>query len=133
MPRAMEMVRNCGWMGFLILLIAVVAIVIGIAALAVAALSRRARVAVAVVALLIAFAVPATGVIGTVMGRSATNSALVGVEPALQGRIRQAGYSEAAQCTALGAFGGFLPGLMSMGALLIAIVRRASKDRPNED
>jgi hypothetical protein len=82
----------------------------------------------AVVSIVVTLTIPAMGLVGTMMGQRVTDAALSGVsEGAMRERIRQQGHYEAAQCTSLGAFGAILPGLMSMGALLIAIVRRASR------
>ena len=128
----MDMIRNCGWPGYVVVLLAVIAVVVGIAALAVAALTRRFGVGMAIFALMLAVSVPAMGIVGTIMGRRVTDSALAGVDAPMRERIRLQGHSEAAQCTALGGFGGILPGLLSMGALLVAIVRRASRERQAE-
>jgi len=125
----MELIRNCGWMGFAVVFVSALGIAVGIAALAVASLTRRFGLAFALVAIGLAIASPATGVLGTILGRRAVEDAISdpSVAPDVRERIRQAGYSEAAQCTALGAFGGIVPGLMAMGSLMIAIVRRHSK------
>lgn len=122
----MDMIRECGFMAWVVLALGVLAVLVGLIALAVAIFKPRVGLALGVLALAVSCGVPGAGVAGTAYGRSVTESALSGpsVDEETKARIREQGHAEAAQCTTLGLGTGALPLLLSIAALGVAFFRR---------
>jgi hypothetical protein len=126
MALEMEMVRDCGFVSFLLIALGVLAAVIGLVALALGFVKPRWGAILGALALALSCSVPGVGALGTVHGRSITDGAVSGasITPEQRERIRAAGYAEAATCTTLGGGIGALPILLALGALGLGFARR---------
>ncbi|MEZ4222416.1 MAG: hypothetical protein R3B13_15870 [Polyangiaceae bacterium] len=120
---------ECGWAAWVVVLVAVVGVAAGLTGLGLALFRPKWGLGVGVLALGIALTIPATGVIGTTLGRSKVDEVLTSgaIDPAMKERIRAVGYAEAKSCTTLGLTFGALPGLLSVIAVGLAFVRRGTR------
>lgn len=125
----MQMIRECGFMAYVVLALGLLAVVVGLVAVSIAILAPRIGLVVSVLALAVSCGVPGAGAAGTMWNRSKIEDALAGasVDPAQKERIREIGQAEAAQCTTLGLGAGALPLLLSIAALGAAFMRRKSR------
>ena len=115
----LNMVRECGWSGWIVILGSVFALGIAFGAAILALTRSKAGRPMAALTLAAALAVGGLGALGTMTGRNATDRALAGViiEPARMSELRAAGYAEAQQCTHLALGGMALPALLGLIAL----------------
>jgi hypothetical protein len=117
---------ECGAAAFGVILLAAVGALLGLVAIGVSVYRTRWARAFAVFALAAALSAPALGIVGTFLGRHKVDGALSSgaVDPSIAESLRNEGYSEAAQCTNLGLGFGAAPVLLSLGGLVLAVVRR---------
>jgi hypothetical protein len=125
----LNMVRECGWAGWVVILGSMVAMGIAFGAVILALTRSKAGRPMAALTLAAALAVGGLGAFGTMTGRNATDKALAGVviDPARVGELRATGYAEAQQCTNLALGGMALPvllGLIALGATFALTPKR---------
>jgi hypothetical protein len=123
--------RECGWPAYAVLFLALVGLAAGAVALAMAAARVRLATAAAAVALTLSLGAAAFGPIGTLLQRRAVAQIVDGeaVDPSYRGRILEAGYAEAAQCTSVGLGAGVLPILLAGASLGLALAGRGGRTR----
>ena len=125
----MQMIRECGFVAYVVLALGLLAVVVALVAVSIAILKPRIGLVLSVLALAVSCGAPGAGVAGTLWNRSKIEDALSGasVDPSQRERIREIGQAEAAQCTTLGLGTGALPLLLSIAALGVAFMRRKAR------
>ncbi len=128
----MGAITECGWPAWVVILVAIVAIPISATALALAVNRKRTAAIMAALSLSFGFAPYACGTIGEQISRARVDGVVDGgaIDPGKVDVLRAAGYGEAAQCRKVGLGGSAIPGLLSIAALALAMVRRDPNAAP---
>lgn len=88
--------------------------------------SRKFPIGIGIAAMLVALMALGTGVVGTMLGRRATEDAIANVDPEFGERIRAQGYEEADNNLVLGGLASVTPLLAGMLAIVRGVTMKAS-------
>lgn len=129
----MESFRECGWASFVALGFGGLATIVSVVALAFALIKPRIGLLIGVVALAVALSPAGIGFLGLVRGRQQTDavidSYIVELTPKDVERLRAAGYSEAAQCVAVGTTISVFPMILAGIAIAVGAAKKASEKK----